>query len=215
MDRIKHNFEFRPTVCNWISCLVNKSLPLLLKTYSTSTIHAMPCFQKPKFLSWGIFIGLKLAAHLHIRKLEVESDSAVAVNLINSSDYDLHPLATIIGNCGAVMQLFDYCHLCPYFQHCHQNSLASLSNAGLRESLSKCSLSRLVQWLNHLSWRPVLNPDNSWVQRYQDSFTEFTGTVCFQLRVVECLVSMVLHLVLLSRYRSHNSMWFMFPAIIN
>lgn len=35
----------------------------------------------------------------------------MAVNLLNSKDYDLHPLATIIDNCFALMQLFDSCLL--------------------------------------------------------------------------------------------------------
>lgn len=31
---------------------------------------------------WGIFIGLKMAMELHIQKIEVESDSVLAINLL-------------------------------------------------------------------------------------------------------------------------------------
>lgn len=82
-------------------------LALLFETYSTSTIHALPCFQKSKFLGVS-----SLAAHIHIKKLEVESDSTVAVNLINSSDHDLHSLAAIIGNCGcSYLIIATYAHI--------------------------------------------------------------------------------------------------------
>lgn len=47
---------------------------------------------------WGIYIGLKMAADLQLKHLLVESDSAIAINLLNSTDIDLHPLATIINN---------------------------------------------------------------------------------------------------------------------
>lgn len=81
---------------------------------------------------WGIFIGLKLAADLCIKKLEVESDSAVAVNLINSVDHDLHPMATIIGNCRFLMQLFDSCHL----SHIHRERNA-VADIMAKDSLSQ------------------------------------------------------------------------------
>lgn len=39
-----------------------------------------------------------MAADLQLKHLLVESDSAIAINLLNSTDIDLHPLATIINN---------------------------------------------------------------------------------------------------------------------
>ena len=65
---------------------------------------------------WGIYIGLKMAADLQLKHLLVESDSAIAINLLNSTDIDLHPLATIINNCHAIMHLFDACRI----QHVHR-----------------------------------------------------------------------------------------------
>ena len=58
---------------------------------------------------WGIYIGLMMAAELQIKKLLVESDSAIAVKLLNVADISMHPLATIIGNCHSLMQLFESC----------------------------------------------------------------------------------------------------------
>lgn len=58
---------------------------------------------------WGICIGIKMAVDLQIKKLIIESDSALAVALLNSTDYELHPLATIINNCHGLMKFFDYC----------------------------------------------------------------------------------------------------------
>lgn len=73
---------------------------------------------------WGIFVGIKMVVDLHVRNLIIESDSAIAVNLLNSSCYDLHPLATIVGNCHALMQLFASCSI----QHVlrEQNTVADL-----------------------------------------------------------------------------------------
>lgn len=72
----------------------------------------------------GIFIGLELAADLHIRRLEVGSDSAVAINLMNSKDYEFHSLVTIIGNCCAIMKLFESCHL--HHVHHERNVVADI-----------------------------------------------------------------------------------------
>lgn len=41
---------------------------------------------------------LKTAMDLHIRKLEIESDSSVVVSLLHSENYEFHPLATLISN---------------------------------------------------------------------------------------------------------------------
>lgn len=59
--------------------------------------------------AWGLFTGLKLAHDLHIKQLEVESDSALVINLIMQNTHEMHPLGTLIHNCKALMQQFDYC----------------------------------------------------------------------------------------------------------
>jgi hypothetical protein len=52
-----------------------------------------------------------MAADLHIRRIAVESDSVVAINLLNSADYNFHAMATFLCNCHAIMQLFESCQL--------------------------------------------------------------------------------------------------------
>lgn len=110
---------------------------------------------------WGIFIGLKLAADLCIKKLEVESDSAVAVNLINSVDHDLHPMATIIGNCRFLMQLFYSCHL----SHIHRERNA------VADILAKDSLSQQ---------RGTLFFDSPPAHIAQTAFGDITGNCCMR-----------------------------------
>lgn len=62
-------------------------------------------------LKWihGIFIGNKIAMNLHIRKLEIESDSAIVVSLFHFESYEFHHLATLINNYCTLMRCFDYC----------------------------------------------------------------------------------------------------------
>lgn len=55
-----------------------------------------------------------MAAYLHIRRIVVECDSVVAINLLNSAYHNLHAndaMATLIGNCHVIMQLFESCQL--------------------------------------------------------------------------------------------------------
>lgn len=68
---------------------------------------------------WGFLIGLRLAADLQIKHLLVESDSAIAIALLYSADIDLHPLATIVGNCRALMQLFETCRFQHVYRECN------------------------------------------------------------------------------------------------
>lgn len=46
-----------------------------------------------------------------IKTVEVESDSAIAVNFMVSTDFEFYPLTTLIANCSVIMQLLDSCHL--------------------------------------------------------------------------------------------------------
>lgn len=67
----------------------------------------------------GIYIGLKLAVDLQIKKILIESDSAIAVNLMNSTTIACHPLATIIGKCRVNMQGFDLCQTHHVHRECN------------------------------------------------------------------------------------------------
>lgn len=60
-----------------------------------------------------------MALNLHIKSVEIESDSVVVVvSLIHFDDQDLHPLATLIDNCRILMRSFDHCNL----HHLHHES---------------------------------------------------------------------------------------------
>ena len=78
---------------------------------------------------WGIFIGLKMTNDLQIKKLLIESDSAIAVNLLMSADIDLHPLATIIRNCHGLMKLFDSCQIQHVYRECNYVADALAKNS--------------------------------------------------------------------------------------
>ncbi|KAL6188945.1 hypothetical protein ACLB2K_040335 [Fragaria x ananassa] len=74
--------------------------------------------------AWGLFYGIQLALSMKIPKLETESDSDVLVNLLQNSDMDVHPLGTIVLNCRAMMQHFDFVQI----KHIHRerNMVADL-----------------------------------------------------------------------------------------
>lgn len=77
------------------------------------TILVLEKFYK---LRCGVFLWVLrwLWIFIYIEKLIIESDSVIAVTLLNSSDFEL---ATIIDNCRALIQLFDYCTT---IQHAHR-----------------------------------------------------------------------------------------------
>ncbi|KAL6208769.1 hypothetical protein ACLB2K_019714 [Fragaria x ananassa] len=56
--------------------------------------------------AWGLYYGIQLALNLQIAEIEVESDSAVLINLVQNADVDLHPLGTIVLNCRSMLQDF-------------------------------------------------------------------------------------------------------------
>lgn len=89
---------------------------------------------------WGIFIGLKMAMDLHIQKIEVASDSALAVNLLVSHDYDLHPLATLLDNCHSIMQRFESCSI--HHVHREKNVVADIL---AKDSISSARGTRLLR----------------------------------------------------------------------
>ena len=54
--------------------------------------------------SWGLFYGLKLASQLNISYLEIESDSAILVQLSQKSDLSKHPLGSLLTGCLNIMK---------------------------------------------------------------------------------------------------------------
>lgn len=86
-----------------------------------SSIHYIGIGEVMQTEVWGICIDLKMALNLHIRLLEIESDSAVAIIRIHSNDQDFHPLASLIDNCRTLMRKSDHCTL--YHVHRERNVL--------------------------------------------------------------------------------------------
>ncbi|PRQ40559.1 putative ribonuclease H-like domain-containing protein [Rosa chinensis] len=92
--------------------------------------HSMGVGEIVEAEAWGLYIGLKLALDLHIKRLEVESDLAIVVNLINSGNIDSHPLGTLIANCRDMIQEFDFCSI--HHIHREQNfAVDILANDGI------------------------------------------------------------------------------------
>lgn len=56
------------------------------------------------------------SADLQIKRILIESDSIIAVNLMNSTALACHPLAAIAGNCHVIIQHFDLYQI----QHVHR-----------------------------------------------------------------------------------------------
>ncbi|KAL6202734.1 hypothetical protein ACLB2K_026439 [Fragaria x ananassa] len=66
--------------------------------------------------AWGLLYGLKLALQLKIDRLEVETDSAVLVNLFHSSNLALHPLGSLIDGCRNIMAKLQMARICHIFR---------------------------------------------------------------------------------------------------
>ncbi|KAL6177955.1 hypothetical protein ACLB2K_049476 [Fragaria x ananassa] len=66
--------------------------------------------------AWGLLYGLKLALQLKIDRLEVETDSAVLVNLFHSSNLALHPLGSLIDGCRNLMAKLQMARICHIFR---------------------------------------------------------------------------------------------------
>ncbi|KAL6218271.1 hypothetical protein ACLB2K_011486 [Fragaria x ananassa] len=53
--------------------------------------------------AWGLFKGIQMDLNIKISKSEVESDSAVLVNLLQNSNMELHPSGIIVTNCRSML----------------------------------------------------------------------------------------------------------------
>ncbi|CAL8997057.1 unnamed protein product, partial [Prunus brigantina] len=78
---------------------------------------------------WGIFWGLSLTWDFGFRTVEVESDSKVAVTLLNSLTIATHPLFSIINCCKLKMSADWFCSVRHILreQNCAADALAAIS----------------------------------------------------------------------------------------
>ncbi|KAM5549769.1 hypothetical protein ABKV19_000934 [Rosa sericea] len=67
----------------------------------------------------GMLSGLKLASDLNIRKLEVESDSAIFVKLLIDGCPISHPLGNIINSCRHLINGFEDVRIRHIFRECN------------------------------------------------------------------------------------------------
>ncbi|PRQ23567.1 putative ribonuclease H-like domain, reverse transcriptase zinc-binding domain-containing protein [Rosa chinensis] len=81
--------------------------------------------------TWGMLLGLQMAANLGMDKVVVECDSEVLVSLMNNGVDDLHPLKTVINFCLHLQSSFSECVISHVFQEV--NTVA--------DGLSRCNLS--------------------------------------------------------------------------
>lgn len=86
--------------------------------------------------AFGLITGLQSAVDLHISHIMVETDSAVLVNLVQSSDLDMHPLGTVIASCNFLMNKFDSCPI----SHVYRERVDCLAKKSLDHELGICNL---------------------------------------------------------------------------
>lgn len=89
--------------------------------------------------AWGLASGLQLAKDLNITHIEVESDSAVLINILQSTDLDLHPLGTLLANCKTILESFDSCSI----SHIHRERNMVADCLAKRSLDAEFGLSRL------------------------------------------------------------------------
>ncbi|CAL8155362.1 unnamed protein product [Prunus armeniaca] len=78
---------------------------------------------------WGIFYGLKSAWDMGCSDVVLESDSAIAVHLLNKTVDALHPLATLLWGCQDYIKKYWGCSI--YHVYCECNMVADrLANLG-------------------------------------------------------------------------------------
>ncbi|KAL6225557.1 hypothetical protein ACLB2K_004407 [Fragaria x ananassa] len=66
--------------------------------------------------AWGLFYGLPLAAKLNVQRIEIESDSAILVQLLQKNDCGLHPLGTLIAGCLNLITKFNIAKISHIFR---------------------------------------------------------------------------------------------------
>ncbi|PRQ55230.1 putative ribonuclease H-like domain-containing protein [Rosa chinensis] len=72
--------------------------------------------------AWGLLYGLKLVLNLHISHLEVESDSAILVQLMQKAEFSLHPLGSLLKGCSNIMDAMENAHLSHIFRECNMTA---------------------------------------------------------------------------------------------
>ncbi|KAL6178966.1 hypothetical protein ACLB2K_050482 [Fragaria x ananassa] len=79
---------------------------------------------------WG-FYHLKLDARLNIMNLEMETDSAILVQLMNSSNTELYPFGSLLLGCNSLISKMNVANLTHIFREC----------SVIADSLAKCNIS--------------------------------------------------------------------------
>lgn len=65
--------------------------------------------------TWWLATGLQQASDLLIKHIEIQTDSAVLLNILNGSETSLHLLNTLLATCRTLLKPFDSYAL----QHVH------------------------------------------------------------------------------------------------
>ncbi|XP_061993323.1 uncharacterized protein LOC133711180 [Rosa rugosa] len=94
---------------------------------------------------------IKLASKHNITNLEIESDSAVLVQLMQNSDNSLHPLGSMLAGCDLMMAKFQNVKLTHIFRECNMTADALVKNSIFHE-LGLVTLTIPLLMLPKLSW---------------------------------------------------------------
>ncbi|BFG28792.1 hypothetical protein CerSpe_150660 [Prunus speciosa] len=68
---------------------------------------------------WGIYLGLKIAWDIGCSAVVLESDSAIAVHLLNKNVEDLHPLAAMLWGCQDYINKNWVCSIHHVYRECN------------------------------------------------------------------------------------------------
>ncbi|KAL6183087.1 hypothetical protein ACLB2K_044498 [Fragaria x ananassa] len=69
--------------------------------------------------AWGLFFGLRMVAMHNIVNLEIESDSAVLVQLMLKSDIGVHPFGSLLDSCSVMMSKLLNVNIKHIFRECN------------------------------------------------------------------------------------------------
>ncbi|PRQ45097.1 putative ribonuclease H-like domain-containing protein [Rosa chinensis] len=83
----------------------------------------------PDVEAWGLLYGLKLALSLHISHLEIESDSAILVQLMQKAVFSLHPLGSLLKGCSNIMDAMGNAQLSHIFKECNMTADSLAKNS--------------------------------------------------------------------------------------
>ncbi|KAL6228485.1 hypothetical protein ACLB2K_002435 [Fragaria x ananassa] len=79
--------------------------------------------------AWGLFFGLRMVAMHNIVNLEIESNSAVLVQLMLKSDTGVHPLGSLLDSCSVMMSKLLNVSIKHIFRECNMVADALAKNS--------------------------------------------------------------------------------------